>query len=122
MTTMTATGASAAPGNAAARRPSEQRPRHKLRLTRRGRVVVLFLLTALILLAFALGRFAGSPADASTPAAQRTVVVEPGQSLWAIAKAADPHADTRQVAHAIADLNGLDGATVVAGQELLLPS
>ncbi len=97
-----------------------------LRLTRRGRVVVAvavaLLLTALSLVV------AGSALATSNAAPSRTgeqhltqVTVRPGQSLWSVAEAADPNADTRLVIQQIIDLNGLTGDTVVAGQQLWVP-
>jgi LysM repeat protein len=70
------------------------------------------------------GAFAGSREghDAPPPPA-RTVVVEPGETLWDIASAADPGTDPRVVVERIIDLNGLAGdPTVQPGQELRLPA
>jgi LysM repeat protein len=97
-----------------------------LRLTRRGRVVVAvaaaLLLTALSLVV------AGSALATSHAAAARAgeqhltqVTVRPGQSLWSVAEAADPDADTRLVIQQIINLNGLTGDTIVAGQQLWVP-
>src|SRR5262249_38996762 len=67
------------------------------RLTRRGRGVVLGLVLVLM---FAAGLAFGTHADgadsrSSVPPVQRTVVVQPGQTLWGIARSIDPGSDTR---------------------------
>ncbi|MEU8307234.1 LysM domain-containing protein [Actinomadura sp. NPDC048955] len=106
--------------------PHSDRP--PIRLTRRGRaVLVAFAATVTLILLWlnvGPGAFAGSGAGhggPSRPAA--TVVVEPGETLWDIASAADPGSDPRIVVQRIIDLNGLAGdPTVHPGQELRLPS
>jgi LysM repeat protein len=50
-----------------------------------------------------------------------TVVVQPGDTLWAIAAARYPGADTRERVDAIERLNGLGGPVIVAGETLQLP-
>jgi hypothetical protein len=94
-----------------------------LRLTRRGRAVLLLSLVTLLLAAFSLGRVgsqaAPSSAKAPTPLAQ--TVVQPGETLWAVAKRVAPGHDPRAVIDRIADLNDLDSDRVWAGQLLVLP-
>lgn len=100
-----------------------------LRLTRRGRVVLIGLpflvLTALLL---SLAGFLLSPAKASDSAGDLTVtptvsvVVQPGSSLWGIAAAAAPERDPRDVVTEIVQLNNLAGGTVVPGQLLFVPT
>jgi LysM repeat protein len=77
------------------------------------------LVAALIVLAsLALARVAlGGTAPASV-----TVVVQPGDSLWSIAAAQYPGADTRERVDAIERLNGLGSPVIVAGETLQLPS
>ena len=98
-------------------------PRRSARLTRRGRLVLLLALVALVLAAFTLGRSASSQAatstSAATPYAQTTVHV--GESLWAVAKRVAPGHDPRAVVQEIRELNHLQSASVRAGQQLLLP-
>jgi nucleoid-associated protein YgaU len=94
-----------------------------IRLTRRGRVVVRVVVLAvltLLVVAFSLGRLAGS-AQAGDGSETTTVVVQPGDTLWEIARAADPAADPRDTIEAIAELNGLAGS-IVPGQQLLIPA
>lgn len=95
----------------------------RLRLTRRGRVVVLAVLVALMLAAFTVGRSGESRAstDRATRAAQGTTTVHAGESLWAVAHRVNPGHDPRALVQAIRDLNHLSTATVQAGQQLLLP-
>jgi len=77
------------------------------------------LVAALIVLAcWGLARFAlGGTAPATT-----TVVVQPGDSLWSIAAARYPGADTRERVDAIERLNGLDSPVIAAGETLQLPT
>lgn len=100
-----------------------------LRLTRRGRAALLLALVTLLLAAFSLGRAGteaapragtdGTAVLAQTPHAQ--TVVQPGETLWAVAKRVAPGHDPRAVVHRIQRLNDLDGGLVRAGQLLLLP-
>ncbi|MBB6396635.1 hypothetical protein BKA00_003549 [Actinomadura coerulea] len=102
--------------------------RPPIRLTRRGRAV-LVAFTATVTLVFLWltvgpGAFAGSRESRGGPSRPaETVVVEPGETLWDIASAADPGSDPRLVVRRIIDLNGMAGdPTVHPGQELRLPS
>jgi hypothetical protein len=47
--------------------------------------------------------------------------VLPGQSLWSLAEAYDPDADTRQVIQQIQQLNAMTGDQVRAGEVLWVP-
>jgi LysM repeat protein len=49
------------------------------------------------------------------------VTVLPGQSLWSLAEAYDPDADTRQVVQQIKQLNSMTGDQVRAGVVLWVP-
>ena len=95
-----------------------------LRLTRRGRIVVAVitvLLLAVLSLIVAMSAEATSQAPARAAQGLTQVIVRPGQSLWSVAENADPDADTRVVIQQIADLNGLTGSAVFAGQRLWVP-
>jgi hypothetical protein len=109
---------------------SSGRPKQPpLRLTRRGRFVVfgvpLILLAALIL---SFSGFLNAPAKAADSADQLsltptvTVTVQPGESLWAIAGSVAPERDPRDVVADIVQLNNLDAARVMPGQQLFVPS
>ena len=125
-----------------ARRPVRQAParpargpgartRPRTRLTRRGRIVVSMLVMAVMLLVAALAWVAGATrADATgsggpPPSAVyrnlRPVIVQPGESLWAIAVQAEPNADPRAVIQQIIDLNALGGASIQPGERLWVP-
>src|SRR5215472_9960769 len=104
--------------------------RTRVRLTRRGRIVVAGLITASMVLVAALAWLAGTAkADAAgsgVPSSAvyhslRTVVVLPGQSLWSIATRYEPGSDPRNVIQEIIDLNALSGTSVQPGQHLWLP-
>ena len=110
--------------------PGARPVRTRVRLTRRGRIVVAGLITASVVLVAALAWLAGTArADASgsgVPSSAvyhslRSVVVLPGQSLWSIATQYDPGADPRNVIQQIIDLNALSGTSVQPGQHLWLP-
>ena len=114
-------------------RPQETgaRPvRTRVRLTRRGRIVVAVLITASMVLVAALAWLAGTAkadvAGGGVPSSAvyhslRSVVVMPGQSLWSIATKYEPTADPRNVIQEIIDLNALNGTSAQPGQRLWLP-
>jgi LysM domain len=105
---------------------SKQAP---LRLTRRGRFVFfgvpLILLAALIL---SFSGFLSAPAKAADSPDQLSVTptisvtVQPGETLWAIAGSVAPERDPRDVVADIVQLNNLDAARVMPGQQLFVPS
>jgi nucleoid-associated protein YgaU len=101
--------------------PATQRPAG-VRLTRRGRALLTLLVVTLLTVAFSLGRVSSEATGAATAPARRTIVVQPGQTLWEIARVADPQADPREVVRRIEEINDLRGAAAVRpGQQLLLP-
>lgn len=100
-----------------------------LRLTRRGRIVLIGIpLAVLAALLLSLAGFLTSPAKAADSAAGLsvtptvTVTVQAGQSLWAIAGAAAPERDPRDVIADIVQLNNLTAGGVVPGQQLFVPT
>ncbi len=52
----------------------------------------------------------------------RTLVVQPGDSLWAIARRAEPSVDPRAMVDAIAAANGIGASALVPGQRLVVPA
>ncbi|WUI01824.1 LysM peptidoglycan-binding domain-containing protein [Spirillospora sp. NBC_00431] len=70
------------------------------------------------------GALAGGRETHSDPSKpSRTVIVEPGDTLWNIAADAEPGTDPRLVVRRIIDLNDMGGdPTVQPGQELRLPA
>jgi hypothetical protein len=100
----------------------------RARLTPRGRrltrTVVVFV-ALLVAVTIAVLSHVGS--DQMSAVGLRTstshVVVQPGQTLWAIASAALPQLDPRDAVQQVSDLNGLRaGQAVVPGQDLRLPA
>ena len=91
-----------------------------VRLTRRGRLVLLALL---LLLAGLVGVLAvASTGEAAAPVGPApTVIVKPGDTLWSIAARYAPGPDPFGTIEQIRRLNGLDGYSVHAGQTLVLP-
>lgn len=100
-------------------------PAPRLRLTQRGRMVF-GTLAALAVVAFGIligPNVLGAQASSESVTTEFTYVsVEPGQSLWQVAAAAAPQADTREVVADIMRFNALDSADVQPGQELAIPS
>ncbi|WP_427017016.1 LysM peptidoglycan-binding domain-containing protein [Pseudarthrobacter sp. P1] len=98
-----------------------------LRLTRRGRLVLIWMPLALVAIALvALAAVFTTPAKAATvggpaPDYTSTVTVLSGQTLWSIAMAADSSRDTRDVVSDIVELNDLASSVVQPGQRLFVP-
>lgn len=93
-----------------------------MRLTRRGRLVLLLaVIVALFAAAVAVGSQVGATAEAGRPIDVRTITVQPGQTLWEIAVSRAGAGDPRDVVHAIEQLNHLDGAELQIGQRLDVP-
>jgi hypothetical protein len=76
------------------------------------RVVVVLLFAALLWAVFARDTGAGGPS--------REYVVRPGDTLWSIASATYA-GDPREGVWRLQRRNGLEGATIVPGQRLVLP-
>jgi hypothetical protein len=90
-----------------------------LRLTRRGRAVVLGLFIALTT---TVGGVVASSGEAAAPVGDGPVtVVRPGDTLWRIAARELPDRDPWAAVDAIRHLNRIADYTVQPGQELLLP-
>jgi hypothetical protein len=94
------------------------------RLTRRGRMAVTGV-SALLIGALSVGLATAAQATGSGSASPgrylSKVTVLPGQSLWSLAEAYDPDADTRQVIQQIEQLNSMTGDQVQAGAVLWVP-
>lgn len=100
--------------------------RTPVRLTRRGRLAV----TAAAALAIgaasiAVAGAAQATGHSGTPAGLgrgvTRVEIRPGESLWSVAEAYDPNADTRVVIGEIVQLNSLASTQVQPGQVLWVP-
>lgn len=95
-----------------------------VRLTRRGRLVVLL---AALLVAFAIGVFVTAAGSVATqrpgsPEPTRIVQVGTGDTLWAIAADLADDGDVRAVMEEIKQLNALDSGVLQAGQRLVVPA
>lgn len=117
-------------GAAIAARPDAAGQAASWRLTRRGRMVVMTLgvlvavctVLALWLATATRAQAAGhaQPARAGYRGLVR-IVVQPGQTLWSIAAAAEPQARTAAVIQQITDANALRSGTLYAGELLWVP-
>lgn len=95
-----------------------------LRLTRRGRLLLLVTLVAVLFGAFSLGRAATQAAPVAGeagPAAVTQATVQPGDSLWTLARRIAPENDPRDVVAQIRRLNDLTSSQLQPGQSLILP-
>lgn len=103
--------------------PAVRPTRPRLRLTERGRSVLLALVALPIVLALLPFAINGGGATATLEAGQplQVVVVQPGQSLWALAEQLAPSADPRDVIEELIAVNRLATADVQAGQQLVIP-
>ena len=96
--------------------------RTRLRLTRRGRFVIAALVALPLVIALIGLALNGGGAVAGSTAAPVTVTVESGQSLWSLAEQLAPGVATADVVADLVAVNGLDGASVVPGQVLIVPA
>ncbi|MCI0687041.1 MAG: LysM peptidoglycan-binding domain-containing protein, partial [Sporichthyaceae bacterium] len=98
--------------------------RAPVRLTTRGRVVVVTLLVvpALVVLSLLFRGQVDATGDTSAPPSYRTVVVQPGESLWTIATRIAPDRDPRSVIYQIRQINGLSSGVIQVGQRLAVPA
>lgn len=103
---------------AAARRKAVD-PAPTLRITRRGRLVILALALMVVLLPGAWRAMATAQVEGP---ATLVVTVQPGDTLWGIASQVDPGADPRALIAEIRDLNGLAQSGLVPGQVLTVPA
>ncbi|MRG61616.1 LysM peptidoglycan-binding domain-containing protein [Agromyces sp. CFH 90414] len=102
-------------------------PRTRLRLTRRGRVVLTSLAALPLVLWAVIAILGAGPAAAGGStgaggAALEVVTVGYGDTLWELALSIAPDEDPREVIADILRINGLESAVVQPGQQLALPS
>jgi len=93
-----------------------------LRLTLRGRVVLVAVLVMLLFAALSSLRTVTQAGTGSAGPATRTITVHVGQTLWQIAEQVAPRDDPRDVVDRIRELNSLNTAVVQAGQRLIVPA
>lgn len=96
----------------------------RLRLTRRGRVVIAALaLVAVALLAIVFGPSGAATGESGASAPYATITVQPGQTIWEIAAAANPNGDIRDTVDQIIRLNALESASgLQMGAQLAVPT
>jgi hypothetical protein len=97
--------------------------RSHLRMTRRGRAVLLSIVaTPVVAAALFFGISAGgaTATSSSTPLAKITVVN--GETLWAVAHQIAPTADPRDVIADIMSVNNLSSANIYPGEHLSIPA
>lgn len=95
----------------------------ELRLTRRGRVVLLLLMLVVLMGAvLALGGYSAATDSRGPGESTRTVVVEEGDTLWAIAAEVAGPGEVREVVHELEQLNALPGPELVEGQRIAVPT
>ena len=64
----------------------------------------------------------GGHRPGATAAQTRTIVVQPGQTLWSIAGDVAPGADRRDTIARIVELNALPSTAVSAGERIAVPT
>jgi LysM repeat protein len=106
-------------GTRPAARPAAQ---GRVRLTRRGRVVLTMVLLALVLAAAVLlGGTSVATGESGPAVPTRTIVVGEGDTLWEIAGEVAGPGDVREMVHQIQKLNSLPGPALEVGQEIAVP-
>lgn len=102
------------------------RPATRLRLTVRGRRLLLALAALPLAVGIGVAVISGGSALASGEsvgtATFETVTVMPGDTLWSIAGEVAPDADPRDVIGEISRLNLLQGGVLQIGQEIAIPA
>lgn len=98
-----------------------------LRLTPIGRAVVVVTLVALAFALLSVAQLAtragaADPFDPGSSVATYDWVVQPGDTLWEIARTVEPGSDPRDTVARLVELNDLPSSSVVAGQTLLIPA
>ncbi|MGO4489498.1 LysM peptidoglycan-binding domain-containing protein [Microbacterium oxydans] len=106
--------------------PASPRPSTRLRLTTRGRAVLLALASVPLAAGIAFAALSGGSAVASgadtAAVGVETVTVMPGDTLWSIATGVAPDADPRDVIGDISRMNLLRGGELQIGQTLAIPA
>ncbi|MCV0335668.1 LysM peptidoglycan-binding domain-containing protein [Microbacterium sp. STF-2] len=106
--------------------PASTRPSTRLRLTTRGRAVLLAFASVPLAIGIAFAALSGGSAIASgadsAAVSVETVTVMPGDTLWSIATSVAPDADPRDVIGEISRMNLLRGGELQIGQTLAIPA
>ncbi|MET0423274.1 MAG: LysM peptidoglycan-binding domain-containing protein [Actinoplanes sp.] len=98
-----------------------RRPQPPLRLTRRGRAVVLGLLVVVASLCSAVLFTTASRAEGEPAGPPPTHVVQPGDTLWDIAAQQMPRQDGQRAVDELRRLNDMPDYAVAPGEILILP-
>jgi hypothetical protein len=99
--------------------------RTRLRLTRRGRVVITGLVSLPLVVGVLFGSLNGGGATATsehTTPSFEYVTVQAGDSLWGLAESIAPDADPRDVISELLSLNQVSTADVHPGLRLAVPA
>lgn len=103
-------------------RGAVSQPRTAVRLTRRGRLVlVLAFLAIAVALMIPMGGWATATLTGGTPEPVRIVEVGPGDTLYGIAADLAEPGEIRAMVHRIQELNSLSGGQIAEGQKLAVP-
>ena len=98
-------------------------PSGELRLTRRGRVVIVMVFLAVLLAAvLALGGYSAASDARGGTQPTRTVVVGEGDTLWGIASEVAAPGEVREAVHELQELNALSGPELTEGQRIAVPT
>ncbi len=101
--------------------PASTRPSTRLRLTTRGRAVLLAFASVPLAVGIAFAALSGGSAIASgadtAAVSVETVTVMPGDTLWSIATGVAPDADPRDVIGEISRMNLLRGGELQIGPD-----
>jgi LysM repeat protein len=110
------------PASVVAPMPAEvAAPGTRVRLTLRGRLVLIVLAALLLSGIGVLAKAATSSASGPAVTSHAMITVQPGDTLWSIATKAAPNADPRATVQRIVDLNGMSGTAIASGEQLRLP-
>lgn len=94
----------------------------RVRLTRRGRLLILA--GFLVVVFGALTVFGGHSAatgEVGAPVQTRIVEIAEGDTMWGIATTVAAPGEVREMIHQIQELNALNGAGLIEGQEIAVP-
>ncbi len=99
----------------------------RLRITARGRRVLLALITVPVAAGIAFSALSGgvaaaAPETAGASVSFETITVMPGDTLWTIAGEIAPGVDPREVIDGISRLNQLRSSGLMIGQRLAIPA
>jgi hypothetical protein len=105
--------------------PPADHPLPRLRITARGRAVLMVVVTTpivAVLLALALNGGGAIATESGSGAPMESVTVLAGQSLWQLAEELAPQSDPREFITDVLSVNTLASADVRAGQLLEIPN